>query len=261
LPVVRISASAQSRISEFAKSANFKEVDLPVQKLSPWLGSIQEVKENLSWYQEQGLSPNYLERLSPRQGNFSTVENLLVDSSLKYELYRFEDQQIQGLRVYKLGRNIGEGSLKYSFIEDSRWGIWMAVNAFSEWVKYPPYSIVDASPWPIHYDDVNGCLWLPARMELPFVLERALTLCSGSGPLVIQVTGESDNDSIVLLEKGKHIIGRVSRVYFDMADGKWLCYRWVPEVIASHVAGLLGGELRSIDYAITSKKNESEVCQ
>jgi hypothetical protein len=31
-----------------------------------------------------------------------------------------------------------------------------------------------------------------------------------------------------------------------MANGKWLCYRWVPRVIASKVASLLGGELKEI---------------
>lgn len=247
LPVVRLSSPAPYRISELAKSANFQEKDLPFKKLSQWLGSIQEIKENLSWYKEQGLTPNYLMRLNPGKCFFKAADHLLVDSSLKFELFKYEDQQIQGLSVYKLGENLGDGTLKYSFIEDSRWGVWMAMNAFSEWLKNPPYNRADASPWPIHYDQIKGCLWLPARMEPPFVLERALTFCSGSGPILTQVTRETDGDSILLSEKDKNIIGRVSMVYYEMTnEKKWLCYRWVPEVIASHIANLLGGEIRKI---------------
>ncbi|SIS41195.1 hypothetical protein [Neptunomonas antarctica] len=243
-PVVRIAPDGQSAISSIAKSANFLVVALPVKQLSQWLGSVKELKENLSWYHEQGFTPNYLEKLNPVSGKFSAEENILVDSDRKFELFRYEDPQIQGLRVYKLGRNLGDGFSKYSFIQDSRWGVWMAVSAFAEYVNTIGF-FVDASPWPIYYDSVNGCLWLPARMEPPFVIERALTLCAGTGPIVMQALGKADGDSILLSEKGLHMIGKVSSVYYDMADGKWLCYRWVPEVIARHVAHLLGGELRA----------------
>ena len=246
LPVIRIFSNTKSVINAIAESANFLELDFPAQNVSQWLGSVNEIKEKLSWYQEQGLEPKYLERLNPGDSYFGPAEDLFVDPNRKFELFRFEDQQIQGLRVYKLGKNLGDGTLEYSFIGDSRWGIWMAVNAFAELVKAPPISIADASPWPIHYDSVTGCLWLPARMEPPFVIERALTLCSGSGPLVQQLVGEDVEESILLLEKAHRPIGRVSRVYSGMANGKWLCYRWVPMAIANHIASLLGGELRDI---------------
>jgi hypothetical protein len=247
LPVVRIVPCAPSSISAIAKSANFQVVDLPVRQLSQWLGSIQGIKQNLTWYPEQGLKPNYLKKLNPARGGFSDAENILVDQSRKYELFKYEDQQIQGLSVYKLGENLGDGFSKYSFIQDSRWGVWMAINAFAEWIKNPPYCIEDASPWPLHYDSKMGCLWMPARMEPPFVIERVLALCSGDGPLVVQVAGKGNGEAILLSEKGQRMIGGVSLVYSEMKEGKWLCYRWVPKAIASHVASLLGGELKDID--------------
>jgi len=246
LPAVRFIPKNLSVINAVAKVANFQVVGLPASIISQWLGSIQEMQERLSWYSEPGLSPNYLERLKPDQGVFNATENIMVDKLRKVELFRFEDPQIQGLRVYKLGKNLGDGISKYSFIQDSRWGVWMAMGAFAECVKGPPYNIVDASPWPVHYDSVTACLWLPARMEPPFVIERALTLCTGDGPKVFEVTGEHDGDSILLSAKGQGMIGKVSLVYNEMANGKWLCYRWVPETIASNVASLLGGELRYI---------------
>ncbi|MDC2888704.1 hypothetical protein [Psychrosphaera algicola] len=165
LPAIRISSDGFLAITEIAQLCNFQVVDLPAQKLSQWLGSIQETKENLSWYPEQGFCPNYLERLNPSRGVFNETENILVDKSRKFELFKYEDPKIQGMRVYKLGENLGDGVSKYSFIHDSRWGVWIAMGAFAEFIKNPPYSILDASPWPIPYDKVTGCLWLPARME------------------------------------------------------------------------------------------------
>ena len=245
LPAVRIAPFTQLSISALAKSANFQVVDLPIQNLFQWVGSIQERKENLSWYQEQGFRPNYLKTLNPSRGLFRDAENIMVNSELKYELFKYEDQQIQGLNVYKLGENLGEGHSKYSFIQDSRWGVWMAIEAFAKYVK-TEYCITDASPWPFHYDSITGCLWLPARMEPPFVIERLLALCAGESPIIVQVTGEVDGESILLAEKDQQMIGRVSSVYSEMANGKWLCYRWVPRVIANKVANLLSGELQEL---------------
>ncbi len=261
LPAIRISSDGFLGITEIAQLCNFQVVDLPAQKLSQWLGSIQETIENLAWYPEHGFCPNYLERLNPGRGVFNETENILVDKSRKFELFKYEDPKIQGMRVYKLGENLGDGVSKYSFIHDSRWGVWIAIRAFAEFIKNPPYSILDASPWPIPYDKVTGCLWLPARMEPPFVIERALTLSAGDGPIVMQITSKMDGESILLFDTNQRVIGKVSCVFSEMANGKWLCYRWVPEVVARNIASLLGGELREMRCNTISRRIEDKKCQ
>jgi hypothetical protein len=260
LPVVRIAQNLQSEISIDSHFSEFKIVDLPAQQLSQWLGSIQEIKENLSWYPEQGFSPELLERLNPGRSQFNAVESMRVDCSRKFELFRYEAPQIQGARVYKLGKNLGEGFSKYSFIQDSRWGVWMAMGAFGKFVKNQ-YGIADASPWPLHYESATGSLWLPARMEPPFVIERALALCSGGGPIVKSVTSEVDGELVILLDEKQKVIGKVSHAYYEMASGKWLCYRWVPNEIANKVASLLGGELKEIGCNTMDSGKKDEVCQ
>ena len=120
----------------------------------------------------------------------------------------------------------------------------MAINAFAEFMK--TYCMSEASPWPFHYEIETGQLWMPARMELPSVMERLLALCSGDGPLVLKVKGEQVGDSILLLDEDQKGLVKVSSVYDQMKDGRWLCYKWIPRPIASHVASLLGGELRDI---------------
>ncbi|MFS1466056.1 hypothetical protein BCU33_008280 [Vibrio lentus] len=258
-PVVRLAPFVGSAIRTIAEIANFQVVDLPAQELSKWVGSVQEIKETLSWYPEQGFIPNALARLNPNTGIFNNSGSTSVDPDRKFEFFRYEDPMSAGLQVYKLGRNLGDGLSKYSFIQDSRWGIWMAVNAFAEFVK--SIGVVDACPWPIHYNIVTGCLWLPARMEPPFVIERVLTLCSASGPVVVQTEGESIGDSILLSEKGKHTIANISCVYDKMSGGKWLRYRWVPKEIASHIAHLLGGEIKLISSNFIARELEDTKCQ
>ena len=260
-PAIRISSNRFSVIIEIAQLFNFQVVNLPALKLSQWLGSIQETKENLKWYPEQGFDPNCLERLNPGLGAFNSTTDLLVNNSRKFELLRYEDPKIQGMRVYKLGKNLGDGVSKYSFIQDSRWGVWIAMGAFAEFVKNPPYSILDASPWPIPYDKVTGCLWLPARMEPPFVIGRALALSAGDGPILMQLTSKIDGESILLFDKYQRVIGKVSRVFSEMANGKWLCYRWVPEIVARNVASLLGGELMEMRCDKMSIGIEGKICQ
>jgi hypothetical protein len=260
-PVVYIVPYEDTTIKFIQEFAKFLAVDLPIKTLSQWLGSVKEIKENLNWYPEQGFRPNYLERLNPGRGMFNAATNVLVNSSRKCDFFRYEDPQIKGMRVYKLGVTYGDGFSKYSFIQDSRWGVWMAMSAFAELVSGQPYMIADASPWPLHYDSLTGCLWIPARMEPPFSIERVLALCAGDAPMVIQVTSEMGDDSILLLEKNQRLIGNVSRVYSDMANGKWLCYQSVPRVIASKVAYLLGGELKDMGCRTIFTNAEDKKCQ
>ena len=241
LPIVRLSPDSRLSIQNISEAVKLQIVELPILDLCKWLGSIDEVKQSLRWYSESSLTPRHLERFNSGRGNFSAAGSSLVDQSLRYELFKHEDQQIQGLNVYKLGRNIGQGQSEYSFIHDSRWGVWLALNAFAKWLKNPPINIYDASPWPFTYDGKMGCLWIPARMELPYVIERLLALCSGDGPLIVKTQGYLDDDSIVIVNGV-----RVSPVYSEMKDGRWLCYRYIPKTIASHVASLLGGELKDI---------------
>ena len=243
LPIVRVGCTKAESTLQLSSSGNFKLINLPILQVIQWLGSIQEIKDDLNWYLDRGSNPVNLQKLTPAKGLFIDKADMTVDQDLKYELFRFEDPQIVGMRVYKLGRNLGDGLSKYSFIPDSRWGVWSTIWAFADYVK-DKYKIEDASPWPFHYEIVAGDLWLPARIEPPMIIGRALALCSGAGPMVIDCVGNMDGEAVFLRHKNGTLIGKVSPVYSDMHTGKWLRYRWVPRAVAQHIAGLLGGELK-----------------
>lgn len=105
-------------------------------------------------------------------------------------------------------------------------------------------------PLPITYESANRTIWLPARISLPTVLERALVLCSGDSADVITLQKDTAENakSRLLLIRTKDGLPEFSAnsFYTDMADGKWLAYRYVPENIARIIAGKLGAVLDAI---------------
>ncbi|MDC2888705.1 hypothetical protein [Psychrosphaera algicola] len=92
----------------------------------------------------------------------------------------------------------------------------------------------------------------------PFVIERALALSAGDGPIVMQITSKKDGESYLLFDTNQRVIGKVSCVFSEMANGKWLYYRWVPEVVARNIASLLGGELREMRCNTISRRIEDK---
>lgn len=132
---------------------------------------------------------------------------------------------------------------KYAFVRDSRWGVWIALDAFAEWASQLE-GMAGVHPMPLTYAAKDGTIWLPARISLPSLLERALVLCSGGPPeaiLLAKDAGSSSGDRINLHGSNQHV--SVKRVYEEMASGKWLAYRWVPECVARVVAEKLGAAL------------------
>lgn len=136
--------------------------------------------------------------------------------------------------------------LEHSFVRDSRWGVWIALEAFSGHIKQT-CGWEDVHPFPLCYQESTSTIWLPARIGLPVVLERALILCAGASPDVWMLQGapaSTDGNGLALYcgeEEAPRV--RVSRQYHEMADGKWLAYRWVPITVATTVACKLGARL------------------
>jgi hypothetical protein len=134
----------------------------------------------------------------------------------------------------------------FAFVRDSRWGVWIALGAFVDWVSRLP-GMDGVHPMPLPYSASDGTVWLPARISLPSLLERALVVCSGEAPKAIKLQrceGERAGDRIQLSdERSSAPVISVNRFYDDMAAGKWLAYRWVPQPIAKLVAAKLGAVL------------------
>lgn len=157
------------------------------------------------------------------------------------ELWRIRDLDIGVGNLYVLA---DKG--KYSFVSDSRWGVWVALDAFAQHISSYP-GMNDVHPVPITYESVKRTMWIPARISLPTVLERALVLCSGDSPDVLTLqkdVAENAGSRLRLLRTEDGMPGfSANKFYTDMANGKWLAYRYVPENIARVIAGKLGAIL------------------
>jgi hypothetical protein len=222
---------------------------LPCDTVSRWAGSLDQARAALASWGWGSLSADLgqLQRLQPNAAQFraANVAAMVVDPATKCQLFRFDDPSVPGLQVYVLGMIDPDGVTRYSFIHDSRWGVWLSELAFARMVR-EMLGRTDAYPWPIHYDPAARELWIPARIKPPAVIERALALCSGSGPRAAMLQARPEGDGLVLYRQDiGTVVGVASWVYEGFVPGVWLCYEWVPPEVAARVAALLGGDLRS----------------
>ena len=251
-PILRIACDNFESIKEFAISYGFEIAANPYYSIANWAGSLESATAELSNWGWGNLAANLsqLQRLQPDSAQFRIVKSglLNVDQSTVRQLFRLDDPSVKGLQVYVLGSIQEDAKVSFSFIHDSKWGIWISISAFAAMLK-KYYAIEDGSPWPIHYESKAGCVWLPARLRPPSVIERILTLCSGGFPVeIFTVAGSNSGTNIALVsERTGDVIGCVNSVYSRLTTGTWLCYRWVPLTLAKKVASLLGGEIKSFD--------------
>ncbi len=248
LPTLRLAAGDESA-SRLASSHGLGMARLPCDAISRWAGSLDDARSALASWGWGSLSADLgqLQRLVPNSAKFCAASSprMVVDPQTKCQLFRFDDPSIPSLQVYVLGTIDGDDSTRYSFIHDSRWGVWLSQSAFARMVR-EMFGRTDAYPWPVHYDPAARELWIPARIKPPAVIERALALCSGGGPRVAMLEGHLDGNDLVL--QWQHTgtrVGIASPVYEGFVPGAWLCYEWVPPEVAARVASLLGSELRT----------------
>lgn len=168
-----------------------------------------------------------------------------------FQLFRMPDNDTRRHQLFVLGHRADDGRARYSFVADSKWGIWIALSSFAEFVR-AHYAVEDASPWPFPYARFSRTLWLPARINLPTTLERALVLCSGADPMRERFYGTMREDCLVLSRTADgRTMATVSKVFSGMVPADpswatWLGYQWVPPEVAALVADRLGGQVREI---------------
>lgn len=250
-PPVWIAAATLQQLRSIAHAGGFQVAEQPALDIATWATSLADVEERLttSGVEAVGHLDRDIERFVPAKGLFArSSSGAALDAALSCQLFRLDDPETGHHKLYTLGHRDAEGRTRYSFVRDSRWGVWLALASFARFAK-KSYAVEDASPWPFHFDDREGTFWLPARINLPVVLERALILSSGAPPLKAQVSGTNAHGMRVMIDTDrKRAIGGVSRVYHDMipsapASSKWLGYRWVSLAVATLIARKLGGQV------------------
>ncbi len=243
LPALRL-AILDDTVADVAGIDMVLERQPPCDAVSRWAASLDQVMALMATGASSfSADIRQLQRLHPNSAQFVVAQTgtLDVDPETRCRLYRLDHPNITGLQAYMLAALVGEeGRRTYSFIHDSRWGVWMAQTAFARMLR-DKHRMEDVYPWPIHYDDQARSLWLPARMRPPAVLERALALCAGTGPRLFSI--QAGDDGALVIEKSGALLGKVSDVYSEFAPATWLCYEWVPREVADRVALALRGRI------------------
>lgn len=218
----------------------------PQAAIAAWSASHGEMHDVIARWgvHDLGTAGATAEKLSAATGRYSPARNgIALDDGIMCQLFRMEDLETRRHQVYALGIRQESGPPRYAFVRDSRWGTWLALCAFGRYVR-DFWRLPDAAPWPLPYVPASGTLWVPARAGMPLALDRALTLCSGTAPEVVEGKPEQGSGCIVLRHDRSFLESPViSMVYEQMAAGRWLAYRWVPRDIAELVAAKLGAEI------------------
>jgi hypothetical protein len=246
----RVLAKDVGALERIATAHGFTITGNPSMAIAQWAATRDEVATRIEQIAGEGLGAKirFPERLNPEKGWFFPVQDVQCPArGPAYQLFRMEDRDIGRLQVYRVGVARDGVNPRYGFVRDSRWGVWIALGAFADFVKLQ-FKIESASPWPVPYLPGDGTVLLPARISLPVVLERTLALCNGRGPYALGVeAGKSPvqgHQDIPLLGKDDGVqFATISQVYSSMASGTWLAYRHVPEEVASVVASKVGGRL------------------
>nr|WP_297459441.1 hypothetical protein [uncultured Halomonas sp.] len=237
----RLVISDRSVALETCSQIGFRFSEKPCISVASWSASLGLFRDETfrNTMESIGSAREGAMRLNASTGRFTAIPRGDV-----CELWRVRDLDIGVGNLYVLA---DQG--KYAFVNDSRWGVWLALDAFAKHISLYP-EMDGVHPLPITYESARRTIWLPARISLPTVLERALVLCSGDSPdvLTLQKDITENTNSRLLLIRKKDGLPEFSanRFYTDMADGKWLAYRYVPENIARIIAGKLGAVLDAI---------------
>lgn len=246
----RVATSDRSVLEHTAESNGFAVQRNSALKIAEWAATCNDVRARIEEIagESLGTGTHVIEKFNSKTARFFNAGDVpFALSGPACQLFRMEDRDTLGLNVYSLGiANHGRG-VRFGFTRDSRWGVWIALGAFAEYVK-EIYGHCDASPWPIPYLPGDGTILLPARVSLPVVLERALNLCSGSGPEIIEMSAGCDPTFPYLTLTRMFEAtptANISWVFEGMANGKWLAYQYVPESVARLIASKLNGAIAS----------------
>lgn len=230
---------------ELAKAAckrmGFELTEFPAEAIAHWAGSLRKFKDE--------TLGNTMESIGDAQENamcFNASKGLFSAPSSynRWELWKAKDLDTRMDQLYVLAHS-GKG--EYAFVRDAGWGKWLAIDEFAIWVSTLP-GMEDVCPLPINYDPTFGTVWIPARIGLPSILERALVLCGGTSPEVLSLERHDDQDGScgrILLSRSAVLppVLAVNRFYSEMADGRWLAYHYVPRHVAQLFADKLGAVL------------------
>jgi hypothetical protein len=221
----------------------FKFNKMPAFNIAEWSSDLEEFKKScfLNTMEIIGNSADNSMRFHVSKGVFTlNPKGAFYDI---WELWKVNDLDIRMENVHVLAKR----SL-YSFVRDSSWAKWLAINEFALKMSRDYPGLEEVYPPPIMYDIKGGKLFIPARIGLPSILEKAVISCTGCEPVVMSLKLFKDNsiikDKIGLCNSlSNEFVLNVNSFYVDMAEGRWFVYHYVPAYIALLISKKLGAAI------------------
>lgn len=191
--------------------------------LSRWAAGLDEWRDHMVWHPDCG--PAEVAEYVPSRFQVTAAEHY----SAPFRLQSVEDPYTRRHRWHKLVHNdaIGNNGLRHAFVRDAAWGMWKAQNA-----------IADEDLTILPFVSTNQELVVPFTLEFPYLLARALALCSGLVPK--QVMNHS-----AYATRTAGVVPDDSPLY----AGECWAYGPVPQSIAEIVATKVLATLKVIDHS------------
>ena len=241
-------------IETIAAVAALPVIEGAAKSLAHWASGLDEFEDALTERSVESMGHRLpqLQQFHPDSGRFLPVSQAHPSPDSRYVMFRVEDPETNSHKIHSIAYLDSTARARFSFVRDSRWGIWLALASFSRYVR-DVLGDHEVCPWPLHHDPEDHTLWIPARLNVPLVLERALVLCSGDLPVVRRLQGRTAGDALRLWDaSSQRDYGGVSRVYHGYimdsnAQAIWLGYRWVTPSVAEEVAKKLGATIKPLE--------------
>lgn len=241
LPVVRIRSFLEDvELSARLDSAGLEVLPEQSFAIAQWSASLSEILADAftrASIDSPLTRPIGLKRFDTTSGYFHRTRGGMERPQLgdaEVLLYQYDDPHVRGKKMHILANRGG-----VAVARDVRWAKWVA-TMMAPLGKANP----GKPPFVLRENGPAWELWVPGRLRLPPVLERAVVLCRGAPGVEMWLdAGQEDGHQVELIfEKSRQELGiHVDKdIAGGLVKGQWMLYENIP----SSLGKMLRSKLR-----------------
>ena len=211
VPAVEILHGTMASVDELAKINDiFIVKEPPAFSVGNWASNLLEWEKSLGWSFD--YRPIGIEVFQNQEFCFKSIDN----TTSAISLLRGKDPKTYRIHRHQL-RRITNGRYEYAFVSQREWGCWYSL------FKSTSSDGGLQHKQPFVYFPEDGRVVTPLLADFPYLLSRALVLCSGLSPSYIYSSdfGQKDKEKIINIFPGYY--------------GLFVQYYYVPSELANLV--------------------------
>lgn len=241
LPVVRIRSFLEdAELATRLESAGLAVLPEQTFAMAQWSASLSEIRADAftrASIDPPLARPSGLKRFDAMTGYFQRIGGGMEAPPLggaDVLLYQCDDPQVRGKKMHILADRRG-----FAVARDVRSAKWVAT-------MMTPFGKANPGKPPIvlRENELAWELWVPGRLRLPPILERAVVLCSGAPGIEMWLdAGQEDGRQVELIfQKSRQELGiHVDKdIVGGLVKGRWMLYENIP----SSLGKMLRSKLR-----------------